>query len=99
MTIIADAEETPIAVNARAIDPSLTSTFEDQVARYPNRIAVVSGDSRLTYNELNQAANRIAKVVLAELGSGEETVALLFQPSTSIIAAILGVLKAGKIYV
>jgi amino acid adenylation domain-containing protein len=78
---------------------SLASMFEGQVARYPDRIAVVSGHSRLTYGELNQAANRIAHILLARLGSGEGTVALLFQPGTSIVVAILGVLKAGKIYV
>jgi amino acid adenylation domain-containing protein len=78
---------------------SLASMFEGQVARYPDRMAVVSGDSRLTYGELNQAANRIAHILLARLGSGERTVALLFQPGTSIVVAILGVLKAGKIYV
>jgi amino acid adenylation domain-containing protein len=78
---------------------SLASMFEEQVARYPDRIAVVGGDSRLTYSELNQAANRIAQILLAHLGSGETPVALLFQPGTAIVVAILGVLKAGKIYV
>ena len=78
---------------------SLASLFEGHAARHPDRIAVVSGDSRLTYGELNQAANRIAHLLLARLGSGETTVALLFQPGTAIVAAILGVLKAGKIYV
>lgn len=78
---------------------SLASLFEGHAARHPDRIAVVSGDSRLTYGELNQAANRIAHLLLARLGSGETTVALLFQPGTTIVAAILGVLKAGKIYV
>ena len=78
---------------------SLVSMFEQRVARYPDRIAVVSGESRLSYGELNQASNRIAHLLVARLGSGETTVALLFQPGTSIVAAILGVLKAGKIYV
>jgi amino acid adenylation domain-containing protein len=78
---------------------SLASLFEGHAARHPDRIAVVSGDSRLTYGELNQAANRVAHLLLARLGSSEATVALLFQPGTSIVAAILGVLKAGKIYV
>ena len=78
---------------------SLASIFEGQVARHPGRIAVVSDDSRLTYHELNQAANRIAQILLANLASDETTVALLFRPGTSIVAAILGVLKAGKIYV
>jgi len=78
---------------------SLASMFEERAARHPDRIAVVSGDGRLTYRELNQAANRIAQILLARLESGETTVALLFQPGTAIVVAILGVLKAGKIYV
>lgn len=78
---------------------SLASMFEEQVARYPDRIAVVSGDSRLTYGQLNQAANCIAQILLAHLGRGEASVALLFRPGASIVVAILGVLKAGKIYV
>jgi len=73
--------------------------FEAQVARYPDRVAVVGGDGRWTYGELNEAANRIAHTVLARLGSDEASVALLFRPGSSIVAAILGVLKAGKIYV
>ena len=56
---------------------SLASMFEEQVARYPDRTAVVSGESRFTYGELNQAANRIARLLLARLGSGETTVAIV----------------------
>src|SRR4029453_14584318 len=78
---------------------SLASIFEEQAARYPDRIAVISGETRLTYRALNQAANRIAQIVLAHRGPGEATVALLFRPGPSIVTAILGVLKAGKIYV
>lgn len=78
---------------------SLVSMFEAQVARYPDRMAIVCGDRSLTYSELNQAANRIAHVILSRLGDQATTVALLFQPGTTIVAAILGVLKAGKIYI
>src|SRR5713101_2723987 len=78
---------------------SLASMFEEQVARHPDRIAAVDGGGRLTYGELNQAANRIAHILLARLASDETTVALLFRPGTAIVVAILGVLKAGKIYV
>lgn len=77
---------------------SLVSLFEAQVARYPDRMAVVGGDRRLTYGELNRTANGIARILLARLGAGEGTVALLLPPGASIVAAILGVLKAGKLY-
>jgi amino acid adenylation domain-containing protein len=95
MTVKADIEA---KLNAPDDHASLASTFEAQVIRYPDRIAVASGDSHSTYRELDQAANRIAQIILSRLGTKEETVALLFRPGISIIAAILGTLKAGKIY-
>jgi non-ribosomal peptide synthetase component F len=82
-----------------AINQSIAGRFEQQVAQHPDRLAVVSAESQLTYAELNQVANRIARAVLSHLGEGEEPVALLFEEGAFIIAAILGVLKAGKIYV
>src|SRR5712692_7533435 len=88
-----------IAFENSAIDQSISARFEQQVARYPDRLAVVTPERKLTYTELNQLANRVARAILAHLGEGEEPVALLFEQGAFIIAAILGVLKAGKIYV
>jgi amino acid adenylation domain-containing protein len=99
MTTVSGADETGTLCNDFGVDGSLGALFEDQVARHPNRIAVVGGGARLTYGELNHAANRIANVVLAHLGGSEQTVALLFRPNASIVNAIMGALKAGKIYV
>jgi amino acid adenylation domain-containing protein len=82
-----------------AIEQSISERFEQQVASYPDHAAVVSAELQLTYAELNQVANRIARAVLARLGEGEEPVALLLEEGAFIIAAILGILKAGKIYV
>jgi amino acid adenylation domain-containing protein len=81
-----------------AIDQSIPARFEQQAARYPDRLAVVSADLQFTYAELNRVSNRIARAVLSHLGEGEEPVALLFKHGAFLIAAILGVLKAGKIY-
>ena len=99
MTTVTNAGKIFNAFDNSAIEQSLSARFEQQVAHYPDHIAVASGETCLTYAELNRAANRIARIILARLGKSEETVALLFQPGTSIIKAILGVLKAGKIYV
>lgn len=99
MTSITNSEKQFHPFDNSAIEQSLSARFEQQVARYPDHIAVAGDETCLKYAELNRAANRIARVILARLGKGEETVALLFQPGTSIIETILGVLKAGKIYV
>ncbi|HTN70766.1 MAG TPA: non-ribosomal peptide synthetase [Methylomirabilota bacterium] len=82
-----------------AIDQSISARFEQEVAWYSDRPAVVSAELQFTYAELNRVANGIARAILSHLGEGEEPVALLFEEGAFIIAAILGILKAGKIYV
>jgi non-ribosomal peptide synthetase component F len=81
------------------IEQSLPARFEQQVAKYPDRLALKTRHHTLTYEELNRAANRIAQGILVERGSGEEPIALLFETGTSAIAAMFSVLKAGKGYV
>jgi amino acid adenylation domain-containing protein len=53
----------------------------------------------LTYAELDEWANRIASSILARRGEAQEPVGLPIEQGASSIAAILGALKAGKIYV
>jgi amino acid adenylation domain-containing protein len=66
---------------------------------YPDRVAVSPGDRLLTYDELNQAANRLARKILDRQGIKNEPVAILLEHGADIIIAILAVWKAGKIYV
>ena len=53
----------------------------------------------LTYAQLDRAANRVAHALLDRLGPGNEPVALLLPQGIRQVAAVLGALKAGKIYV
>ena len=78
---------------------SIPARFADQVARHGARLAVRGPQATLTYEELDWASNRIADAVLAVLGGGPHRVALLLAQGTALVAAILGVLKAGKAYV
>ena len=82
-----------------AIEQSIPERFEKIVHRYPDRLAVKMGDHALTYDELNQAANRIARGILARRGPQQEPVIVLFDQGVEAIAAILAVLKSGKFYV
>ena len=81
------------------IEQSIPDRFEAQVRMHSNRLAVKTRSHQLTYEELNKAANQVAAAILDQRGEGEEPIALLFEHGTSAIAAILGVLKAGKCYV
>ncbi len=73
---------------------SVHKLFEREVERDPGRIAIVCGDERLTYVELNLRSNRIAHHLLS-LGLEQEAfIAILMQRSPNMIAALLGILKA-----
>ena len=88
-----------VEFNKEEIEQSIADRFEEQVRRYPDRLAVKTEKEELTYEELNNAANRVARAILAQRGVGEEPVALLFEHGAPMFAALLGVLKAGKFYV
>ena len=91
--------ETFVEFEKEDIEQSICARFERQARMYPERIAVKTRTDELTYNALNRAANRVARAMLARRGTGEEPIALLLPQGVSVIASILGVLKAGKFYV
>jgi amino acid adenylation domain-containing protein len=72
--------------------------FEHQVTLTPAAIAVSYGDRNLTYQELNDRANRWARH-LVELGVGAETiVGLVADRNLDFLTAILAIFKAGGVY-
>ena len=81
------------------IEQSVCERFEKQVSKYPERMAVQSKNCQLTYDELNRAANRVARAILALRGEREEQIALLFEHGAAAVIGMMGVLKAGKCYV
>lgn len=73
--------------------------FEGQVEKSPAAVALISDHDSLTYSELNRRANRLARH-LKELGVEQGTrVGILMERSTDVVEALLGVLKAGGIYI
>lgn len=81
------------------IEQSIPARFERQVARHADRLAVRTARHSFTYAQLDRLANAVAHGILARRGLGSEPVALLMEQGAPLIAAILGVLKAGKLYV
>ena len=75
-----------------------THLFEEQVARTPDKSALIASDGHLSYTELNARANRLARH-LVELGVGpERTVALAVPRRTELVVGMLAVLKTGGAY-
>ncbi len=76
----------------------LHACFEAQAERSPEAVAVVFGEVRLTYRDLNRQADRIAERLVG-LGVGPETlVAVCLERSPAMVASLLAVLKAGGAY-
>ena len=88
--------------NATATTPpaptTLPSLFEAQVARTPDAVALVHGDARLTYGELNWRANRLAHVLIRRGIGPEQLVGLCVERTPEMIVGLLAILKAGAAY-
>jgi amino acid adenylation domain-containing protein len=73
--------------------------FEEQVARDPDALAVVYEEQRLTYRQLNERANQLARV-LRRHGIGPDVLAgICLERSPELIVSLLAVWKAGGAYV
>lgn len=78
------------------VEQSVPYRFEKQVAAHSNRLAIKTRNDALTYDALNKAANRVARVVLEKCGDSDRPVVVIFDHDAPILVAVLGVLKAGK---
>jgi amino acid adenylation domain-containing protein/non-ribosomal peptide synthase protein (TIGR01720 family) len=88
----------------RAVPPaSLPHLFQAQVARTPDSVALIwAGDSssqqQLSYRELNERSNRLARLLIARGIGPEQFVALALPRSADMLVALLAVSKTGAGY-
>jgi fengycin family lipopeptide synthetase D len=78
---------------------SLHRIFEKQVELTPEHVALVMGNQALTYKELNQKANQLARYILQKGGPSHSRIAIILDRSIEMIVSILAVLKTGGAYV
>jgi amino acid adenylation domain-containing protein len=88
----------PSQAPARPSD-SIKDLFEAQVKRTPEAEAIVLGEERATFAELNRRANRIASLLRDQGVEPGKLVGILMQKSLDLVATVLGVMKAGGAYV
>lgn len=77
---------------------NIINYFEEIVLKYPNCIAVVEGEQKYTYKQLDAYANYLSNRIL-ERAETSDKVGIYMNRSVSLIASILAVLKSGKAYV
>jgi amino acid adenylation domain-containing protein/non-ribosomal peptide synthase protein (TIGR01720 family) len=72
--------------------------FELQVERTPDAVAAVFHQTELTYAELNERANRWARVLVESGVSRDVIVGVLCDRGLNLLTAILAIAKAGGVY-
>ncbi len=80
-------------------DMCIHQLFEQQVERTPDAIAVVFAEQHLTYRELNQSANQLARYLQTLGVKPEVLVGICVERNLDMVIAMLGILKAGGAYV
>jgi amino acid adenylation domain-containing protein len=77
----------------------LQHLLTETAARTPQRLAVASGDGRLSYEELDRLSTRVARSLRRMGVAPGDRVAILAPKSAAAVAGLYGVLKAGACYV
>ncbi|MEU8652064.1 amino acid adenylation domain-containing protein [Streptomyces sp. NPDC048737] len=92
--LLREVNDTAVAVPDRTVDV----LFAERAAATPDAVAVVCGDTALTYREVEERANRLARVLVERGVEPESLVAVAVSRSAEWVTAILAVLKAGGAY-
>ncbi|WP_017796090.1 amino acid adenylation domain-containing protein [Oceanobacillus kimchii] len=85
--------------NKELSDISIVQMFESQVYKYPNNIAVTFEGKQLTYQQLNEQANQMARYLIDQGAGPEKLISIMLPRSISMMVSILAVLKTGSAYV
>ncbi|MFZ2173124.1 MAG: long-chain fatty acid--CoA ligase [Rhodococcus sp. (in: high G+C Gram-positive bacteria)] len=78
---------------------NLSVLLEDSARRYPDRVALVLGDTRITYGELDARSNQVANLLIERGIEPGDTVALSFPNVPEFAIVYYGIVKAGAVVV
>ncbi|MDQ5921365.1 MAG: hypothetical protein QG673_1423, partial [Pseudomonadota bacterium] len=84
----------------KSVIKTIVQLFEEQVSKVPDNIALVYENIQMSYQELNEKSNQLARYMRDNYAlQNENLVALCLDRSCDMLIAILAVLKAGCAYV
>ncbi|HEX8438848.1 amino acid adenylation domain-containing protein, partial [Archangium sp.] len=105
VVLLGEAEREQVLLGWNTLLPTpevgggLHELFEAQVEATPEAVALVVGEKRLTYRQVEERANQLAWL-LRGLGVGPEVrVGVSLERTEELVVALLGILKAGGAYV
>jgi amino acid adenylation domain-containing protein len=80
-------------------DKTIHQLFEEHVAASPEAIAVVFDEKKLTYRELNEKSNQLARYLQKQGVGSDSVIAICIERSLEMVIGLMGILKAGASYV
>lgn len=105
LTLLTDAESKKIIYalnNTKAEYPKekcIHQLFEEQAKNKPDNIALIFDDKELSYKALNEKTNIIANKLTSMGITSNDFIGICMERSLDMIAALLGILKAGAAYI
>jgi non-ribosomal peptide synthetase component F len=103
--IVSNPANSPLPRNLSSAAPHFDNAepvhrrFELQAARHPQEIAALCGPDKITYGELNERANRLARYLHRLTASPANLVGIFIEPCVGTMVALLAALKAGRPYI
>lgn len=78
---------------------TLHELFSAQAAKQPDRLAVSDSHTQMTYRELNERSNQVARLLREQGVGANQMVGIYLERGGQVVVAMLAVLKAGGVYV
>ena len=98
ISIVSEEERTKFELNA-VKEQLLNKVFEKQVELSRDKTALVAKDGKFTYDEINRKANRIANALIKRGAGVEDRIMFIMRRDSKLIAAMLGIMKAGCAFI
>ncbi len=81
-------------------EATIVNLFRKQVVQTSNRKAVIFNDNTLTYTELDEASNQLAKILVEDYGlKNEDRVGIMMERSEMLIVTMMAIMKVGAAYI
>ncbi|MDY7088054.1 MAG: amino acid adenylation domain-containing protein [Actinomycetota bacterium] len=77
---------------------TVADLLADQAARTPDEVALVAGDRQLTYAQLDERVDQLARLLVSRGAGPERVVALALPRTLDMVAALFAVLRTGAAY-
>lgn len=78
---------------------TIIALFEEKVKIYRDKVAITFGDTKMTYEELDKKADKLASIMIKEGIKSESRIGIYLDRSSEMVISIIAAFKAGAAYV